>query len=963
MAARVFVNKQGQKRARGYLEDADAGAAHSPGPAPPPRTADDPLPSERRPPAVALRPDEWGWAAWRPVPPAPEPPDPFDRTRAARAMRRARAVEGSWTWTWNEPPFTGALASEEATAWLVLVSPVGRVSPSTAAAAMERFERHALTPDEAFALACASMLPVGLAMAALAALMPAPRIAEWLLADEFRIQDGTWRSHAEPRADVALGVRAHLLPRLSTPDRDRFVDAVRDRVERAHWPSTSGHALYQVPPLAFFLAAQVGLHEPLQTLVDSWPDDAYRGEDWADHHHRPQAVVFGLGSREAVREAFERIDLRFSSAWHVAAWLAHTETGGLDLAADRIARITNRPDAEAALRVLARVHDASATRAMLDLVHDSRAPAVAREWLADHRLEASIGAARMLAGPAGRARDRALEYLRARRRAGDDVGTALAHLEPSPSERLRELVLEREEPAGRELAEEELPAALRSALDAVPPTKLPDFIDVSSLPRLPLGKDGCLGAARLRSVLHAAAGMKPAGRSPDALLTLAKHVDRRALGDFAWALFEQWLADGAPPQHKWAFLALGALGNDAVAVRLAPRIRAWPGESQHQRAVMGLDVLGAIGTDTALMLLSGIAHKVKFKALQARAREAMDRIAIAKGMTKAELEDRIVPDCGLDEHGSRVFDFGARSFSFVLGPGMKPMVRDEVGKVRTLPKPGTRDDPALAARAVKEWKLLRKQVGDVAKVQGARLEQAMITQRRWSVPDFERFLVRHPLQRHLVQGLVWGLWEEDARARTFRVTDELDYAGEQDEPLGLPADGAVGLVHPLQLDEGARAEWGDLLADYEIVPPFAQLGRPVQDIAPEDREAESVTRFSHRKVAAATLVRTLDGLGWERGEPMDGGVFTLHAKPFPALDVTAVIEYEGVPVGYMLDSEDQAVERCYVIPRALRSARELGYGLSDLWDAPPDRLRWKEVDPIVRSEVLADVAAVVEKAR
>ena len=53
------------------------------------------------------------------------------------------------------------------------------------------------------------------------------------------------------------------------------------------------------------------------------------------------------------------------------------------------------------------------------------------------------------------------------------------------------------------------------------------------------------------------------------------------------------------------------------------------------------------------MQLSGIAEKVKFKALQQRAREAMDEIAAAKGMTKAELEDRIVPDCGLDEHGSR----------------------------------------------------------------------------------------------------------------------------------------------------------------------------------------------------------------------------------------------------------------------------------------------------------------------
>ena len=79
--------------------------------------------------------------------------------------------------------------------------------------------------------------------------------------------------------------------------------------------------------------------------------------------------------------------------------------------------------------------------------------------------------------------------------------------------------------------------------------------------------------------------------------------------------------------------------------------------------MLGLGVLGQIGTDTALMLLSGIAEKVKFKALQQRAREAMDEIAAAKGMSKAELEDRIVPACGLDERGSRTFDFGPRASS------------------------------------------------------------------------------------------------------------------------------------------------------------------------------------------------------------------------------------------------------------------------------------------------------------
>ncbi len=36
-------------------------------------------------------------------------------------------------------------------------------------------------------------------------------------------------------------------------------------------------------------------------------------------------------------------------------------------------------------------------------------------------------------------------------------------------------------------------------------------------------------------------------------------------------------------------------------------------------------------------------------------------------------------DCDLDERGSRVFDFGPRQFKFVLGPEMKPMLKDAEG--------------------------------------------------------------------------------------------------------------------------------------------------------------------------------------------------------------------------------------------------------------------------------------------
>ena len=87
-----------------------------------------------------------------------------------------------------------------------------------------------------------------------------------------------------------------------------------------------------------------------------------------------------------------------------------------------------------------------------------------------------------------------------------------------------------------------------------------------------------------------------------------------SLARFVWALFEVWLARGAPAEEGWCLQALGLLGDDDTARRLTPLLRQWPGESAHARAVTSLDVLVALGTDVALVYLHGLAQKANMKA-------------------------------------------------------------------------------------------------------------------------------------------------------------------------------------------------------------------------------------------------------------------------------------------------------------------------------------------------------------
>ncbi|MDW4597839.1 DUF4132 domain-containing protein, partial [Escherichia coli] len=114
------------------------------------------------------------------------------------------------------------------------------------------------------------------------------------------------------------------------------------------------------------------------------------------------------------------------------------------------------------------------------------------------------------------------------------------------------------------------------------------------------------------------------------------------------------------------------------------------------------------GSDIALMLLNGIAKKIKFVALQEHACDKINMVAENRGLTMAELEDRLAPDLGLDSSGSLTLDFGPRQFTVGFDETLKPVVRDANGKVlKDLPKPNQSDDKTLATDAVNLFKQLK----------------------------------------------------------------------------------------------------------------------------------------------------------------------------------------------------------------------------------------------------------------
>lgn len=488
------------------------------------------------------------------------------------------------------------------------------------------------------------------------------------------------------------------------------------------------------------------------------------------------------------------------------------------------------------LAALALVDDPRLVRGMASWLGSVRTRARARAWLAGHPEAAANVLVPMALGPDRKERgvaQRALELLPPAivRAEADALGVRAAIEETVTLDPLARL-----------------------------PAKLPTLGPSVVVERLARPRAGGveLGDEALANLVTMVLLSTPA--EPYAGLALVRG-ELTGLSAWAWEAFEAWLAVGAPAKEDWPLSALAAFGDDDVARRLAPLVRAWPGEFQSGRAAKGLDVLAAIGTDVALMHLHGIAEKVKYRALQERARALVDEIAARRGLGADELGDRLVPDLGLDADGSRTLDFGRRQFRIGFDEQLAPFVLDAAGKrLATFPKPTKSDDPERAAAAVATWRALKADAKTIAGAQIHRLERAMMESRRWPVAAFARDLVGHPLVGHLARQLVWT-----DGAVAFRVAEDRTFATVDDEAY-VPA-GNVGIAHRLWLEDAAA--WQGVFADYELLSPFPQLDRETFMPTEEERDARISTRFVGTSIHPRSLF-SLEHRGWRRGHVEEG---------------------------------------------------------------------------------------------
>lgn len=445
---------------------------------------------------------------------------------------------------------------------------------------------------------------------------------------------------------------------------------------------------------------------------------------------------------------------------------------------------------------------------------------------------------------------------------------------------------------------------------------------------------------------------------PDTEDALARAVrpllDDAAAHILSASIFAAWVQK-SDPKHKWAVYQQAILASDARIAELGANVAA----GNHHYAAWCIDVLmrrGLSDSRVPSVGLSWVAHwarAAETPSLATKAREALEQIAARLGTTLSTLGPAVDPDIREASRDAaipafelpKVLELGARTVEVSVGALTKLVVSTSKGGKATkgtsskatkgasskakapLIEVEKTDDPAKVARAQRELEQLSERFDAAVKHEVARLEQAMISGRRFRPEAFAALFVSHP-------------WMGKLGERVLFMTESRQlFVLREGSPLGLDygrvtIDSPVRVAHRDELSAAEAAAWATHLAESEVIELFPQLSRP-----PFEGPLDLSKTITPQMLAARLLER-----GYRFGRAEDAGNVFVSTKLFPGRGQRAVVQHSAINVQGNDWNKDPA------------SIRSISFsGLYDRTERLPDA----SVDPVVRSEVGRDVRAIL----
>ena len=357
-----------------------------------------------------------------------------------------------------------------------------------------------------------------------------------------------------------------------------------------------------------------------------------------------------------------------------------------------------------------------------------------------------------------------------------------------------------------------------------------------------------------------------------------------------------WISDGCSDALRGLSWIAGVAGPAELAEPLGGLVdRCFtkiPGHGPYSVKVgnAALQALGRLPGAPALAQLSRLSRSLRYAQAKALTGRLLSAAAEREGVSRASIEERVVPGHGLDPAGVARFTVGDAIGELTVD-GLEVRlgwVRADGRRVQSVPAAVKRDHPTELAALRRSRKKLKTALRD----QRDRLEGMLLTGPSWPFSTWRSSYLDHPLVSRLARGLIWQIRDGDGETLTIGVDGLVDLEGRALDPS---PDAEVRLWHPIGTATETVLAWRRFLEDRAITQPFKQAHREVYLLTRAELETGT---YSNRFAAHVLRQHQLAALCRERGWGYRlQGAFDSHDAPvleIPGTDLTAELEVDPV---------------------------------------------------------------------
>ncbi|MDJ1471476.1 DUF4132 domain-containing protein [Cytophagaceae bacterium DM2B3-1] len=435
---------------------------------------------------------------------------------------------------------------------------------------------------------------------------------------------------------------------------------------------------------------------------------------------------------------------------------------------------------------------------------------------------------------------------------------------------------------------------------------------------------------------------------PDEANLVLDQIDKSRSVEFALKVLELFVQNRSDNKEKYCLILVSQLGNESMLPIVKKQITDWVERQMRlQLAITALDIFTTWGTPKSYRTIYEFAKKYKTKKRNVgkAATAIICRAAEKQGLTEEQFTDRLMPDFGF-EGSFRYFDVEGQTYRAYIDMSFKLAYQNEEGKpLKSFPKNTPKELQS-------EFKEINKEIKGITQMQNARLTNEMILQTKRTATTWSDLFQGNPILFAYAMRLVWGEYDANKLLKqTFVCQEDGSLLNVHEEEIVLNESSFVGLVHPILLEETLLQHWKQKFYESDLTQPFAQLHRPLITVPEELKTQRMDTSFQDKKVNGYQIFG-LEKTGWARGSVVDSGAIASYQRSFSELEIIAIIETEGIGIGYYNNPEATLGKAYFVRTRS-----------TTIWEVHDEKdnrlIPFGMVPTTVYSEVMSDLQRLI----